>query len=274
MITSAEVKRSAREVGVDPMIIDRDHALGVILRALSTSAARRDWVFKGGTCLRKAYFVNYRFSEDLDFTLVVPSSESEMNRALDEIAGNCAELGLALDLAAADRRPLGQEGDGSAEIRMPYRGALDRGGSLPKIQFHLTADESLSFAPVERPLLHAYSDADELACTIVCYSSEEIATEKLRALAGQRAHAVARDLYDLWQLTSRGLDEDAVLAALPAKAALRAVALDRSVEHLRERREALLASWNRTLDYLVPTMESDAFDRAFREATRLLARVG
>jgi predicted nucleotidyltransferase component of viral defense system len=25
-------------------------------------------IFKGGTCLRKCYFPNYRFSEDLDFT--------------------------------------------------------------------------------------------------------------------------------------------------------------------------------------------------------------
>jgi hypothetical protein len=29
-----------------------------------------------------------------------------------------------------------------------------------------------------------------------------------------------------------------------------------------------------TLDYLAPAMEGDAFDRAFTEATRLLARVG
>ena len=29
-----------------------------------------NWVFKGGTCLKKCYFETYRFSEDLDFTLI------------------------------------------------------------------------------------------------------------------------------------------------------------------------------------------------------------
>ena len=28
-----------------------------------------DWIFKGGTCLKKCYFESYRFSEDLDFTV-------------------------------------------------------------------------------------------------------------------------------------------------------------------------------------------------------------
>jgi predicted nucleotidyltransferase component of viral defense system len=87
-------------------------------------------------------------------------------------------------------------------------------------------------------------------------------------------HAVARDLYDLWQLILRGVDEEAVLAALPAKAAHRGVVLGGCLEHLTHRRPALLASWQQTLDYLAPAMEGDAFDRAFTEATRLLARVG
>ena len=30
------------------------------------------WVFKGGTCLKKCFFETYRFSEDLDFTLIKP----------------------------------------------------------------------------------------------------------------------------------------------------------------------------------------------------------
>ncbi len=32
--------------------------------------SRRPWVFKGGTCLKKCYIETYRFSEDLDFTVL------------------------------------------------------------------------------------------------------------------------------------------------------------------------------------------------------------
>jgi predicted nucleotidyltransferase component of viral defense system len=30
----------------------------------------QNFIFKGGTCLKKCYFEDYRFSEDLDFTLL------------------------------------------------------------------------------------------------------------------------------------------------------------------------------------------------------------
>lgn len=67
MISEATIKSLARRQGVDPAVVDRDHALGVVLWAMSTQGALRDWVFKGGTCLRKCHFGDYRFSEDLDF---------------------------------------------------------------------------------------------------------------------------------------------------------------------------------------------------------------
>ena len=38
---------------------------------------RDTWLFKGGTCLKKCYFETYRFSEDLDFTLVDASQVNE-----------------------------------------------------------------------------------------------------------------------------------------------------------------------------------------------------
>jgi predicted nucleotidyltransferase component of viral defense system len=36
----------------------------------SEPALSASWIFKGGTCLRKCYYETYRFSEDLDFTVV------------------------------------------------------------------------------------------------------------------------------------------------------------------------------------------------------------
>jgi len=38
--------------------------------------------FKGGTCLRKVYFKEYRFSDDLDFTLL---KETDIANLEDEI---------------------------------------------------------------------------------------------------------------------------------------------------------------------------------------------
>ncbi len=52
-------------------LIEKDLLLQGLLIKLSKSAYfSENFVFKGGTCLTKAYFGYYRFSEDLDFTWV------------------------------------------------------------------------------------------------------------------------------------------------------------------------------------------------------------
>jgi len=52
-----------------PELIEKDILLHNILLALSKQKDFRDsYIFKGGTCLIKAYLGYFRFSEDLDFT--------------------------------------------------------------------------------------------------------------------------------------------------------------------------------------------------------------
>jgi predicted nucleotidyltransferase component of viral defense system len=71
MINQAEIRRIAGSLGVDPRVIDHDYALGCFLHFLAMSdEVRRWWVFKGGTSLAKCHFAEYRFSEDLDFTVL------------------------------------------------------------------------------------------------------------------------------------------------------------------------------------------------------------
>ena len=49
----------------------RGNHLGWFLVAVAEHPqAGSQWVFKGGTCLKKCYLETYRFSEDLDFSLL------------------------------------------------------------------------------------------------------------------------------------------------------------------------------------------------------------
>ncbi len=44
----------SREFGLSPNIVEKDYLLGWILAGISNrSELRSDWVFKGGTCLKK-----------------------------------------------------------------------------------------------------------------------------------------------------------------------------------------------------------------------------
>ena len=70
MIDRQEIMDFAREMGLDPNVIEKDYVLGWLLAGISNHPAlNTDWVFKGGTCLKKCFFETYRFSEDLDFTI-------------------------------------------------------------------------------------------------------------------------------------------------------------------------------------------------------------
>jgi predicted nucleotidyltransferase component of viral defense system len=68
VIAEAEVRRLAGQWGVDPMVVDLDYVLGCFLAALYGQDGAAVLRFKGGTCLRKCYYGDCRFSEDLDFT--------------------------------------------------------------------------------------------------------------------------------------------------------------------------------------------------------------
>ena len=69
MIRDAEIRRVAGAAGVEPRIVELDYALGWALRGIAGNEYLSGrLVFKGGTCLRKCYFPDYRFSEALDFT--------------------------------------------------------------------------------------------------------------------------------------------------------------------------------------------------------------
>jgi predicted nucleotidyltransferase component of viral defense system len=64
MISDAEIKRLAYDRHADPMIVDLDYVLGAFLSQLYQQEWGKRLRFKGGTCLRKCYFSEYRFSID------------------------------------------------------------------------------------------------------------------------------------------------------------------------------------------------------------------
>lgn len=67
MILQKEIIERSKEWKVPPDTVDKDYVLGHFL-SVFFETYKDDLIFKGGTCLRKCYIKNYRFSEDLDFT--------------------------------------------------------------------------------------------------------------------------------------------------------------------------------------------------------------
>lgn len=78
MIKPGEIDKIAIEKGVRAKQIEKDYVISWVLWGI----ARNDYlsknlIFKGGTCLKKIYFEDYRYSEDMDFTLMESSDSDE-----------------------------------------------------------------------------------------------------------------------------------------------------------------------------------------------------
>lgn len=65
MITRAELNRRARRLGVQVGHIANDYVLCQVLVSITVEVP--ELIFRGGTALARAYWPDYRLSEDLDF---------------------------------------------------------------------------------------------------------------------------------------------------------------------------------------------------------------
>jgi len=71
MITHQEIKNLVTEWGLREDIIEKDYVIGWVLWGIGTEPKlSAPWAFKGGTSLKKCYIETWRFSEDLDFTVI------------------------------------------------------------------------------------------------------------------------------------------------------------------------------------------------------------
>jgi predicted nucleotidyltransferase component of viral defense system len=277
MIAEAEIRRYAALWGVDPMVTDLDYSLGWFLAAITLSEApAAQWLFKGGTCLRKCYFQDYRFSEDLDFTAIAYFPPEALAEWVDRAARWAADHDGPDFTAAPSRLEVIEDEYGSEayQVRVYYRGPLRWGGSPRAIRLDVTRDERVLLPPVHRRWSHPYSDAQILGpLELTCYALPEIMAEKLRAVGGQRRFAISRDVYDIYRLAQAGVSASDVAPLLPAKFAARGLeitALD--VGHLLASRDMFEQDWKRRLGYLTPDAETVTFAAAWQvaiEAVRL-----
>lgn len=208
MILQREIIQKAEETGVPPDTIDKNWVLGHFLAELYKSRWAQDFlIFKGGTCLKKCYFTNYRFSEDLDFTLISRDfliTDKLIQSLCDEITAKAGILfsKVKVDLLMWENAQVGYY----SLIR--FWGANHRKNQQPPdfnrwqtaIKIEIVFYELMVNIPENRPLLNDYSDFALFEnITVPCYSISEIMAEKFRALL-QRSYPAPRDYYDLWHL--------------------------------------------------------------------------
>lgn len=93
MIDPVEAKKLAGTIGVSQEVIIMEAYQMSLLDELGGSPLSKKLVFKGGTCLRLAYN-SFRFSEDLDFSQLSPTSFSYFSQIIKKIVAKYPEMRL------------------------------------------------------------------------------------------------------------------------------------------------------------------------------------
>jgi predicted nucleotidyltransferase component of viral defense system len=206
MILQKEIVEKAQEWKVPPDTVDKDYVLGHFL-SVFVAHNKDDLVFKGGTCLRKCYIENYRFSEDLDFTALNKDFVLEQ-KTLEVVANEVTEQTGILFYIEPVKPVLFNDQPKGFQVKIKHWGANHSKNQPPpphnrwntKIKLEVSTDELVLLNTEMRTIMHPYSDETTVEKQCNCYSINEIVSEKLRALL-QRSYTAPRDFYDLYHLT-------------------------------------------------------------------------
>ena len=199
-----------RRLGTRWEVLERDYLLSWVLAGIdAVPELKRTLVFKGGTALKKCYFGDYRFSEDLDFSGLKDTPTGgdlaeAIVRACDEARGlldEYAQVEMHCERHVENNpHPGGQEAF-LIRVRLPWHPRPD----IP-IKVEITADEEIAWPVERRRVIHDYGEPLDVELQV--YSPTEVVAEKLRATRQQLARLEnrgwmrnrARDYYDLWRV--------------------------------------------------------------------------
>jgi predicted nucleotidyltransferase component of viral defense system len=188
MISKADLQRLAKRKKISLGVLEKDYVLTEVLKSLSkVSSLSNILVFKGGTALRKAFFVDWRYSEDLDFTVKHDMTDKEFRQSLDEWYSQVEQTSQIRLATKMLHKP-----NGYARVRAQFTGPLAYPGM---IFMDLSFDEPLCLAPEPRPILSQPFLSEGQA--VLTYRLEELLAEKIRSLMER---GKSRDYYDVWRL--------------------------------------------------------------------------
>lgn len=262
MIRHKEVNVVAARYGLRDTQVEKDYVLSWMLLSISRNELlSKNLAFKGGTVLKKVYFEDYRFSEDLDFTLLEEAITNEVllnefEKVYDFVKH---EANISMKLKQS-----GTHESGSLVCYVNYTGPLQANIESRDVKIDITRGETLEFEIEERKIFIAYSDLPEESFSLKCYSLPEVLIEKMAALMGRTE---PRDLYDFWYLT----EQDGIKAAhykgeFERKARNKKHDPSRLEEKILEKAGNLKRDWTRKLQNQMKDLPK--FDDVFRESKR------
>ena len=263
MIEQKEINKIATKNRVSDRQIEKDYVISWLLFAISKNEILYNaLVFKGGTVLKKTYFEDYRFSEDLDFTLIdeTISNEqifTEFNKLFEFIKEESN-----IDMRIDPKKWTIHE-SGSPQFYIDYVATLQGSMGSRDLKIDITRGEILETAFEIKTIFRTYSDLEE-KFNLQCYSLAEVLIEKMTALMGRTE---PRDLYDFWYLTEiERFEITDHLFEFENKARHKKQDPNKFTEKVLSKETVLKRDWTKKL--VTQIHDLPEYEKVFREAKR------
>jgi predicted nucleotidyltransferase component of viral defense system len=253
------VKTVARNKGIRQDIVEKDYAISYLLAAIAaTRELSENLVLKGGTALKKLYFSNYRFSEDLDYSTRVIGPIQQIDELMETVIRRMAEdlnergpFQVTFESIVLKQAHPGDQKAYIVRVQFP-----EQRQPLCRLKVELTVDEPILLPTGRRSVIHDFPEYFDAQISV--YSLVEITAEKLRALLqskarlkerGWGASRVCRDYYDLWNLLQLpGVKSPDLIPLLDRKCAARDVSYQSPHDFISDDLLAVASSeWQRQL---------------------------
>ncbi|MBU1121426.1 MAG: nucleotidyl transferase AbiEii/AbiGii toxin family protein [Candidatus Omnitrophota bacterium] len=205
MITYSQVQRLAAKQGIPEEIIEKDYLVELILFSFAkTDFFKERLVFRGGTSLKKVYFPDYRFSEDLDFLVSDKENLAEYEHRIDDFL---EEISLKSPFQLDKRLEVNKD-------RLQFFILYDLFTEIKAVK-ELKVDilkDSLIPSYQTVKILFSYQEFTKENLSLKTYKLEAIVSDKISRILD--VDNEPRDIYDLWYLLKLGVNAIKIKAEL------------------------------------------------------------
>jgi len=197
MINYFQIQRQAAKELIPESIIEKDYFIELLLFYLGNdNLFNRKIVFRGGTALKKIYFPDYRYSEDLDFIIYdgedLNDFKERINKILKNISSDFPFNPSASSKLHNDRLQIFIQYDIIPEISVTKELKIDilRDNFIPSFK--------------EKRIIFTHQDFKNEICKLNTYILESVVADKISRIMD--VDKEARDIYDLWYLLKSDLE--------------------------------------------------------------------
>ena len=191
MINYFQIQRLASIKRMPEDVIEKDYFIELLLFYLSSAESfRQKFIFRGGTALKKIYFPEYRFSEDLDFIMEEKEILSDSEKLIDEII-----IMISADYPFSPSKTSNIKND-RLQIFISYD-VIPELKTVKVLKIDILKDV-FSPSSIEKEIVFTYPDFRDKKNTLRTYTLEAVVTDKISRIMD--IDKEARDIFDLWFL--------------------------------------------------------------------------